>query len=89
VKRVRNKRPTKLVVHLWSSSLDAGSIPAISTYHKDYNKRLIPVLVGPRESIPEEKIPWILRRLEAIELPNPEEQEEGVRQIKETLLKAS
>lgn len=56
---------------------------------KDYNNRLIPVLVGPRESIPQEKIPWILRRLKAIELPNPEEQEEGIKQITETLLKAS
>ena len=29
----RNKRPTKLVVYLWSNFLDAGSIPAISTHN--------------------------------------------------------
>lgn len=56
---------------------------------KEYNQRLIPVLVGPREYIPQEKIPWILRRLKAVELLSPDEEEESIREIKETLLKAA
>ncbi|MEA3345008.1 MAG: toll/interleukin-1 receptor domain-containing protein [Chloroflexota bacterium] len=56
---------------------------------KDYSRKLIPVFVGPRDSIPEEKVPWILRRLKTIELSDLQEQEEGIRQIRETLLKAS
>lgn len=46
-----------------------------------YSHRLIPVFVGSPEQIPEEKIPWILRRLKGIVLPEPGKDEEGIAQI--------
>ncbi len=49
-----------------------------------YAQRLIPVLVGDPEKIPREKIPWILRRLNMITLPD-KERNEGIEQIVEAL----
>ncbi len=37
-----------------------------------YNKRLIPVLIGSEESVPEKSIPWILQKLQTIRLSKPE-----------------
>ena len=57
--------------------------------NKRYSERLLPVFVGPRENIPPDEIPWILERLQAIELTTPEEEEEGIRQIAEALCATS
>ncbi len=38
--------------------------------NRAYEHRLIPVLVGDPKQIPQNKIPWILRRLNMITLPN-------------------
>lgn len=46
-----------------------------------YSHRLIPVFVGSPDQIPEEKIPWILRHLKGIVLPEPGKDEEGIAQI--------
>jgi TIR domain len=46
-----------------------------------YAHRLIPVFVGSPEQIPQEKIPWILRHLKGINLPEPGKDEEGIAQI--------
>jgi hypothetical protein len=51
---------------------------------KEYSGRLVPVFVGPRESIPEDRLPWILRRLKGIELTDQTE-EKSLRQIAEVL----
>ena len=57
--------------------------------NRQYAWRLVPVLVGPRGSIPERSIPWILRRLDSIEITDPDDDEDGIGQIAETLLKAA
>jgi hypothetical protein len=51
---------------------------------KEYSGRLVPVFVGPRDKIPEDRLPWILRRLKGIELTNQAE-EESLREIAEVL----
>jgi hypothetical protein len=51
---------------------------------KSFDNRLIPVLVGSPEKFPEDGIPWILRRLNMINLPE-HGQEEGIRQITQAL----
>ena len=51
---------------------------------KEYSGRLVPVFVGPRDKIPEDRLPWILRRLRGIELTNQAE-EESFRGIAEVL----
>ena len=55
---------------------------------KRYKNRLIPVIVGPREKIPEDNIPWILRHLRVIELPE-RERDDDIKQIAQALLKAA
>jgi len=42
---------------------------------KEYRGRLIPVFVGRRDDIPEDKLPWILRRLHGVELTDQAEEE--------------
>lgn len=48
---------------------------------KSYDQRLIPIIVGNPEKIPEEKIPWILRHLKMIRLPAQDKDEESLKQI--------
>ncbi len=52
---------------------------------KNFNRRLIPVLVGSKESIPVGRLPWIFRHLNVIELPKHDTQEEGINQIAQAL----
>lgn len=54
-----------------------------------YSKRLIPVLVGDPADFPQEAIPWILWRLQMIKLSEYDKEEEGIRQIVQTLLEAA
>jgi hypothetical protein len=51
---------------------------------KEYRGRLVPVFVGPRDKIPEDRLPWILRRLKGIELTGQAE-EESLRKVAEVL----
>lgn len=50
-----------------------------------YGHRVIPVFVGSPDQIPEDRIPWILRRLKGIVLPEPGKDEEGIAQIASAL----
>ena len=54
-----------------------------------YSKRLIPVLVGDPADFSQEAIPWILWRLQMIKLSEYDKEEEGIRQIVQTLLEAA
>ena len=51
---------------------------------KEYSGRLVPVFVGPRDRIPEDRLPWILRRLKGIELTDQTE-EQSLREVTEVL----
>ena len=46
---------------------------------ESYSHRLIPVIVGNLESLPDEKLPWILKRLNMITLP---EQGRNINELK-------
>jgi hypothetical protein len=52
---------------------------------KSFSGRLIPVLVGSPENFPHDSIPWILRRLHMINLPEHGREDEGIRQITQAL----
>lgn len=56
---------------------------------QEYSERLIPVLVDPDKTIAEDDIPWILKRLNIIDLTEHETEEEGLRRIADTLLTSS
>ncbi len=56
---------------------------------KEYRKRLIPVLIDPDKTIAEDDIPWILKRLNIIDLTEHETEEDGIRRIADTLLTSS
>ncbi|MXZ11501.1 MAG: TIR domain-containing protein, partial [Gemmatimonadetes bacterium] len=55
----------------------------------EYSGRLIPVLIDPDKTIAEDDIPWILKRLNIIDLTEYETEEDGIRRIADTLLTAS
>lgn len=50
-----------------------------------YQNRLIPVLVGNPKKFPQENIPWILKRLKMINLPEQGKDEESIKQIAQAL----
>jgi hypothetical protein len=52
---------------------------------KTFRGRLIPVLVGPPERFPENSIPWILRRLKMINIPERSRYEENIWKITKAL----
>lgn len=52
---------------------------------KNFRGRLIPVLVGPPERFPENSIPWILRRLKMIKIPERGRYEENIWKITKAL----
>ncbi|MEO6723833.1 MAG: toll/interleukin-1 receptor domain-containing protein [Blastocatellia bacterium] len=53
--------------------------------NKNYAWRLIPVLVGDPKRFQEDQIPWILRKLQMVFLPEPENSEAELKQIVEVL----
>jgi hypothetical protein len=57
---------------------------------KGYRHRLVPVFIGPREKLEDTaELPWILKHLRGIVLPDTEVDDEGVREIANTLLNAA
>ncbi|MDT5059592.1 MAG: hypothetical protein QOH63_51 [Acidobacteriota bacterium] len=76
-----------MVVLLTPDALDSKAVRREIEYalgEKSFNKRLIPVLVGSPDKYPENSIPWILRHLKIITLPE-QGQEEGIQQITQAL----
>ena len=77
-----------MVVLLTPAALDSMWVRAEIDYalgKKSFRGRLIPVLVGPPERFPEDSIPWILRRLKMINIPENGRDEESIWQITEAL----
>jgi len=56
--------------------------------NESFSGRLIPVVIGRLEDMPKENLPWILRHLNIIELPNPENEEE-IQRIADALCSVS
>jgi len=54
-----------------------------------FKNRLIPVMVGPPQKIPKKELPWILWELQTVSMPDSGNQESGIRQIVQRLLKAA
>jgi hypothetical protein len=53
-----------------------------------FKDRLVPVVVGPEEQLPEGGIPWVLARLRIIHWPDPDGDENGLEQIVAALQEA-
>ncbi len=56
---------------------------------KSFKGRLIPVAVGSPDQLPEDELPWILKRLQMISLPKHGKQDKGIKQIAQALLAAA
>lgn len=77
-----------MVVLLTPNSLASGMVQHDISYalnRKDFKDRLIPVFVGSRESLPEDSVPWILRRLKTLNLPEGGEAEKDLERIAQAL----
>ena len=63
-----------MVVLLTPNSVRSPQVRAEISYalgSMSYKNRLIPVAVGGREQLPASEIPWIIRTLPWVDLPNP------------------
>jgi len=56
---------------------------------ESYSGRLVPVIADRMEEIPENQIPWILKRLKMIVLPEAGREAHGIQEIAAALDKAS
>ena len=54
-----------------------------------YNKRLIPVIIGDPNDLPIQHIPWILKRLSPIYLPERGKNKEKIKQIADAIREAA
>lgn len=80
-----------MVVLLTPSALDSKWVDrdidyALSEYR--FRNRLVTVLAGPPEQLPDDKIPWILRRLKFFKLADNGKKED-FKQISQALLAAA
>ena len=78
-----------MVVLLTPNSMSSPHVKAEMAYalgSKSYSNRLIPVAVGGREQVPRGEIPWIVRQLRWVDLPNPEGGDPEVKPIADALL---
>ena len=78
-----------MVVLLTPNSVTSPHVKAEMAFalgSKSYSNRLIPVAVGGREQLPKGEIPWIVRKLHWVDLPNPESGDPEVKPIADALL---
>ena len=78
-----------MVVLISPSALESSSVKREIEYalgKTDYNRhRLIPVVVGGRKLLQASGFPWILKKLNVIQLPEDEQSEEGFKRVVEAL----
>lgn len=78
-----------IVVLLTPEAVQSNMVRSEISYalgKKRFSGRLIPVIVGSRDGFRHESLPWILRTLNPIQLPESGQGEaEGIRQIAEAL----
>jgi hypothetical protein len=82
------KESDAMVVVLTPDILKSGWVQHEISYalgEKHFNGRVIPVFVGSPESFPENSVPWILRHLKAVNLPDHAPAEEDLQQIAQAL----
>ena len=81
-----------MVVLLTPNSISSPHVKAEMAFalgSKSYSNRLIPVAVGGRERLPQGEVPWIVRRLHWVDLPNPESGIPEVKYIADALRSAA
>lgn len=78
-----------MVVLISPSALESSSVKREIEYalgKTDYNRhRLIPVVVGGRKLLQASDFPWILKKLNVIQLQEDEQSEEGFKRVVEAL----
>jgi len=78
-----------MVVLISPSALESSSVKREIEYalgKTDYDRRrLIPVVVGGGKLLQTSDFPWILKRLNVIQLPEDEQSEEGFKRVVEAL----
>jgi hypothetical protein len=82
------KEADAMVVLLTPEATNSMGVRAEIDYalgEKNFRGRLIPVLVGAPERFPENSIPWILRRLKMINIPEHGRYEDSIWQITKAL----
>ncbi len=81
-----------MVVLLTPEALQSSNVRRNIEYalgNVNYEHRLIPVTVGSPDKLPEDSIPWILRRLGIMSLPDRGKPDTGIKRIAQALLDAA
>ncbi len=81
-----------MVVLLTPEAMESKEVQNSISYalgEKSYRRRLIPVYVGNANDLPSERIPWILKRLQSVELSKDGENEEQFKRIAQVIKDAA
>lgn len=82
------KESDSMVVLLTPGALKSNMVHREISYalgEKHFNGRLIPVFIGSPKNFQENSIPWILRRLKTVNLPEHGQRDEDLQQIAQAL----
>lgn len=77
-----------MIVLMSHNALESSSVKREVEYalgRKDYRYRVIPVLIGGEELLQEPSFPWILKKLNVVQLPEGEQSGEGLKRVVEAL----
>lgn len=83
---------TAMIVLLTPDSLHARNVELDVSFALgkiEYKGRLIPVIAASEEQLPLDQIPWILKKLQVLRIPNLKDNREGLEQITQALQAAA
>ena len=86
------KESNAMVVLVTADAMESDAVRSNISYalsEKAFSKRLIPVLVGDSGDFPQDRIPWIFKRLQTVKLSTDGKNEEQFKKIVEFLKDAA
>jgi len=86
------KESNAMVVLVTPDALESDAVQSSISYalgEKAFSKRLIPVIVGDSADFPQDRLPWIFKRLHTVNLSKDGENEEQFKQIAQAIKDAA
>ena|SRR5215475_570559 len=86
------KESNAMVVLLTPSALESQTVQRNISYalgDESFSNRLIPVIIGDSHDLPEDRLPWIFKRLKTITVSKSEEETEQFKKVAEAIKAAA
>ena len=86
------KESEAMVVLLTPSALESDTVQRNISFalgDESFSNRLIPVIIGDSHDLPEDRMPWILKRLKTITVSRKDEETEQFKKVAEAIKAAA